>query len=519
MPHLVRKGARILNMIINIRSISYRGTYHGSGGMVALKKKAPNTDKYTSKSATLGPLAGAVSAGPVAEIAGDRPAGLDVRAQSALLQEAFEAPDSLESQAPAPAPPPQRRAFVARWGWRAFKSALGVAIIIVAGVGPVRRMFEFSSLEAVVNARLVSLRAPIDGKIGDTKSVPTIGAMAPKGEFMLRISNSRADRGRLDDLQRLIDQTESERSVIAKRLMRLKELHEQISQQARAFQAGRIRELEERALDLRAQVAAADAAELEATSTLGRTRALAASGAQTKAAVERAQRDAKVAIETQRSLNHRLFANEVELEAARHGEYVGDTYNDRPSSLQQADELSLRIADAQADLGSHEQRLAKIHAELDAEAARYSELSSAVLASPVDAQVWEVLVSPGEEVRKGQDLLRLLDCSGALVTVSVRESVFNQLRLGDKAQFEFSGKSGKYDGTITRMSGLAAPPDNLAIQQTGASSGGYRIAVSVPDLASAHCAVGRTGTVVFKASAGSGDIESVRDVISFLWPG
>jgi HlyD family secretion protein len=143
-----------------------------------------------------------------------------------------------------------------------------------------------------------------------------------------------------------------------------------------------------------------------------------------------------------------------------------------------------------------------------------------VLSSPIDAQVWEVLVSPGEEVRKGQDLLRLLDCSGALVTVTVRESVFNQLRIGDKAQFRFSGQSGRYDGTIVRMSGSAAPPDNLAIQPTGLSSGGYRIAVSVPDLASAaQCGVGRTGTVVFNASAGSGGtLQSLRDAASFFLP-
>src|ERR1700736_1454902 len=237
-------------------------------------------------------------------------------------------------------------------------------------------------------------------------------------------------------------------------------------------------------MDLKAQASATEASESEAASTLARTKALAASGYQTTVAVERAERDAKVAAQTQKSLNHRLFASVVELEAARRGEYVGDSYNDRPSSLQHADELSVRIAETEAQLGSLDQRLTRLHAALDAETSRYSEFSNAVLSSPTDARVWEILVSPGEEVRKGQDLLRLLDCSGTLVTVTVRESVFNQLRIGDQAQFRFSGQSGKHNGTIVRMSGSAAPPDNLAIQPTGLSSGGYRIAVSVPDLAS-----------------------------------
>jgi multidrug resistance efflux pump len=487
--------------------------------MVAERKKAPIGEIELSKSSTFGRSASGAPIGPVGETVGDRLPGLDVRAQSALLQEAFEPPDPLNLDTPSSTPSPQRGSIVARYGWRALKSALGLGVVIIAGVGPVQRLLEFSSVEAVVNARLVSMRAPIDGRIEDF--APTIGAATPRGRLMLHISNSRADRTRLDDLQRLIDQTEGERPAIAKHLTRLKELHEQVSQQARAFQAGRIRELEERMMDLKAQASATEASEFEAASTLARTKTLAATGYQTTVAVERAERDAKVAVQNQKSLNHRLFASVVELEAARRGEYVGDSYNDRPSSLQHADDLSVRIADAEAELNSREQRLAKLHAALDAEAARYSELSNAVLSSPIDAQVWEVLVSPGEEVRKGQDLLRLLDCSGALVTVTVRESVFNQLRTGDKAQFRFSGRSDRYNGTIVRMSGSAAPPDNLAIQSTGLSSGGYRIAVSVPDLASAeHCGVGRTGTVVFNASAGSGGtLKSLQDAVSFFLPG
>jgi len=487
--------------------------------MAAEPRKAPDTGIEPFKSSAFGVSASDAPVGPPGDAIADRLAGLDVRAQSALLQEAFQTPDALEPDAPVSTPSPKSGSFVARYGWRALKSALGLGVVIVAGVGPVQRLLEFSSVEAVANARLVSLRAPIDGRIEDF--APAIGAVTPRGRFLMHISNSRADRTRLDDLQRQVDQTESELPTIAKRLARLKELHEQVSQQARAFQAGRIRELEERMMDLKAQASATEASEFEAASALARTKSLAATGYQTTVAVERAERDAKVATQNQKSLNHRLFASVVELEAARRGEYVGDSYNDRPSSLQHADDLSVRIAEAEAELSSRDQRLDRLHAALDAETARYSELSNAVLSSPIDAQVWEVLVSPGEEVRKGQDLLRLLDCSGALVTVTVRESVFNQLRVGDKAQFRFSSQSGRYDGTIVRMSGSAAPPDNLAIQPTGLSSGAYRIAVSVPELASStQCGVGRTGTVVFNASAGPGGaLQPLRDAISFFLPG
>jgi multidrug efflux pump subunit AcrA (membrane-fusion protein) len=484
--------------------------------MAAEQKKAPKAGKAPPQSPP------AISAPDHAVRAGgdtvaERLAGLDVRAQSALLQEAFKTFDPTDNEIPAVAPKPERSSLISRYGWRSAKSVLGLLVVVIAGVGPMQRLLEFSSIEAVVNARLISLRAPIDGRIEDF--APTIGTTIPKGRLMMHISNSRADRGRLDDLQRLVEQTESERPANVKRLARLREIYAQVSQQAQAFQKGRIRELEERVEDLKAQLSATEASESEAASTLARTRTLAASGYQTSVAVERAERDAKVASHTQKALIHRLFASEVELEAARRGEYVGDSYNDRPSSLQHADEISVRLAEAEAELGSRDERLAKLRAALDAETARYSEMSNAVLMSPIDGQVWEVLVASGEEVRKGQDLMRLLDCSRAIVTVTARESVFNQLHIGDQAQFRFAGQSARYDGRIVRMSGIASPPDNLAIQPSGTTQGGYRIAVSVPALASAQCGIGRTGTVVFNSSTGSGTLRSIRDMISHFVSG
>jgi len=483
--------------------------------MAAIQKTAMSAETEPSQSSSLGDLASEAPTVAGREPVIDGLVGLDVRAQSALLQESFQTPNQIEVNAPLSAP--RLRSMASRYGWRALKSALGLLIVAVAGVGPLQRLFELSSTEAVVNARLISLRAPIDGKIEEF--APTIGTTVSRGRLMLHISNGRADRARLDDLQRMVDQIEGERPAVVKRLARLREIYEQITQQARAFQAGRIRELEERVLDLKAQVSATEVSEAEAASTLARTKTLAVSGYQTTVAVERAERDAKVAVHTQKSLNHRLFATEVELEAARRGEYVGDSYNDRPSSLQHADELSVRIAEGEAELSSRDERLLRMRAALDAETARYSEMSNALLSSPIDGQVWEILVAPGEEVRKGQDLMRLLDCSGALVTVTVRESVFNQLHIGDQAQFRFSNQSGRYSGTIVRMSGSAAPPDNLAIQATGLASGGYRIVVSVPELASAQCGIGRTGMAVFNSSGSGGTLRSIRDAISFFAPG
>jgi hypothetical protein len=164
----------------------------------------------------------------------DRIGSFDARVQSALLHEAFVAPEPLTpgSDSPSPSPARQPSAPHSRWASRALKSAVGLAVVAVVGVGPMQRLFEFSSVDAVVNARLVSLRAPIDGTLAIDLPSPAIGATAMNGITLLRITNSRADRSRLDDLRRLIDQIENERSSIVGRLDRLKDLYGKVVFQA-----------------------------------------------------------------------------------------------------------------------------------------------------------------------------------------------------------------------------------------------------------------------------------------------
>ena len=80
-----------------------------------------------------------------------------------------------------------------------------------------------------------------------------------------------------------------------------------------------------------------------------------------------------------------------------------------------------------------ETRLASLRAELADETQRYAERAAAELSAPVRGSVWEVMTAPGETVVRGQELVRLLDCSGVVVTATVGETAYNRLRIGDPA--------------------------------------------------------------------------------------
>jgi hypothetical protein len=99
---------------------------------------------------------------------------------------------------------------------------------------------------------------------------------------------------------------------------------------------------------------------------------------------------------------------------------------------------------------------------------------------------------------RGQDLVRLLDCSGVVVTATVGEGVYNRLYIGQPAGFRLRGENTTHAGRIISLTGVSAAGANLAIQPSALAREPFRVTVrlSDPDLAG-QCKVGRTGRVTF----------------------
>jgi multidrug resistance efflux pump len=318
------------------------------------------------------------------------------------------------------------------------------------------------------------------------------------GMSLLRIVNRRADRSRLDELRRLISQLEGEKAALVMRRDDLKTLHEELERQASAFRIGRIRQVEARVGELKGEISGAEATYNETQRVLERVKHLAHTGTMTEAALDKAKRDVTVAAGALAALRHRLEGTEIELNGLRQGIFIGDSYNDQPRSAQRADELAQRLSELAADIHAHETRLAGLRADLEQESKRYAERASADLVVPVRSSIWEVMTAPSETVVRGQDLARLLDCSGVVVTATVGETAYNRLRIGAPASFRFRGESADYKGRIVGLTGVATAPANLAIQPAALAREPYRVTVELPDLAKpGQCAIGRTGRVTF----------------------
>ena len=156
-----------------------------------------------------------------------------------------------------------------------------------------------------------------------------------------------------------------------------------------------------------------------------------------------------------------------------------------------------RAGDLEADLARTDTEIAWLANETIIEEVRFADLSEANITTPVAGRVWEMMTSPGEDVQAGQPLLKILDCSGAVITANVTESVYNRLQLGDRATFEPNDGGEPISGTVVNLTGAAGAPANLAINPDTLSKEPYRVTVAPRDAAPLACTVGRTGRVVF----------------------
>lgn len=394
------------------------------------------------------------------------------------------------------------------WG-RLVKFGAGAALLAVGALTTYQQVVVRVSREAVMNARVVSIRAPMDGIVKAAAAAP--GASVRSGMAIGQIEDPTPDDARSFQLQLDVSATERERASLSRRLADLEQARREANTQAEAYRLGRIHQVELRIEEARAGIAAATARESEAAAAESRGATLHAHGYMADAAFEHLTHAREVAEQETIAAKKRLDTLAVELESARTGTYLGDNYNDVPSSFQRARELTVRIDETKVALDELQQKAATVAAQLSAERKRLEARSSAALTVPIDGNLWTVQASAGEYVRKGQELFTVLDCSTVVVTASVSERDYNELHLGEPVRFRVAGTGREYNGQISKL-GLTSTGRSFAISPEERR---HQVAVQLNDLPaneSDSCAVGRTGEIVF---AGNGQGAVARAVEGF----
>jgi len=423
----------------------------------------------------------------------------------------FERPAS-QPEAPLVQPPPERpvavpepatpkTASAAKGFWqtwrRAIKVAVGLALVVFFGWSPLKMLLVASSVEAVVNARVVVLRAPIEGVLAAAPA-PWSSWTGDAALPTLKIVNAAADRSRLDDFnadrRRLLDQ----RAGLQSDLERAREDVKVFEDRLNAFRLGRIRLLESKLEAAQKQLDAANervslAAEQEAAfAQLSRT------GSTSRAEFLRARLAKIEADDAAAAAANQLGETKIELDALKSDGFLGDDYNDVPVSAQRLDDLRLRVRDLEARLAGVDRDLATAQTRIDEETERLNARAEAELALPKLGRVWEALAAQGEYVTRGQPLIRLLDCSTPEVTATVAETVYDRLRVGGPAQFFPATGGPALQGVVENLTGAADASGNFAIEPGALRKETRHVTVIVPNMpADVACEVGRSGVLTF----------------------
>jgi len=401
--------------------------------------------------------------------------------------------DATRREGPDPKPAPSGGILTRRVA----KVALGLALMGSLGWGPLRAMLATTSVEAVINARVETIRSPIEGiaaSVPDGARRWSATDPAPR----LRIVNPLADHARLDDLRRQAQALESEARSLERQSELTRAALETLNAQIERFREGRLKLLDARLAAQTAERAAAAARASQAAAAKRRGDQLAKSGTSTAAENDRRLYEWLAASSTETAAEKRLDETKVERDAIAQGVFVGDSYNDSPSSEQRAVELRLKAGDLDARVLAARTQMKLLADQIAEEEARFRAQSEALVNLPGSGRVWEMLTAPGERVGKGQDLMRLLDCSRALVTANVDENVYNRLEVGGRATFRLARQgAGPYEGVIVNLTGAAAASGNFAIPLAAMRKSSFYVTVAVDGMKEGGCSVGRTGTVTF----------------------
>jgi multidrug resistance efflux pump len=383
---------------------------------------------------------------------------------------------------------------------KTFRIVLGAVLLLGGLYIVVGEYLSGTSADATINARTAVLRAPIEGLA--EFSVRSIGARVAPEETVVRITDNRFDTSRLIDLERTRSTLEADLGRLKAQTAAVDEARNVLQAQAKSYQDGRVRQIWSRIAEAQAALHSAEARFREAGSALERTRELSSRGIQTAITLDRAKAQYDVAQQDIASARERISYLSAELAAAQNGVYIGDSYNDAPFSIQRIREFDLRLAELKAEAENVGRRLKLTVEQITAERVRVNRLTSAELGVQNPGIVWTFLANNGEHVNQGQDLVRFVDCSAIMVTASVSERVYSNLRIGMPAQFRLNGDSRVFEGTITRLggSGAASLYSTLAIGPSLEHLTRFDVTLSVPELLNhpdLSCAVGRTGRVVF----------------------
>jgi hypothetical protein len=262
------------------------------------------------------------------------------------------------------------------------KTTLAVGLVAIVGLAPFQMLTKGRAIDEA-GTLVATVGGPTHGEVELTRPRLDIGTVIVSGDPMLRFPDGRRNQV---DLARQLEQLKAERPDMAARLDRARAALANFTEQMQTFVDARILQLEARQDELAAELAAAQARNLEAKSSLARAIDLTNKGWRTKAQLDQVYRDSTVAEKLETAAEKRLESVGVELAAARRGVVVGAS-SDYLRYQQRVDRLEAEVNKLDAALTDHDRRITNLLGEFAPEVARPRGWAASDVATPFDSRI------------------------------------------------------------------------------------------------------------------------------------
>ncbi|MBP3126278.1 HlyD family efflux transporter periplasmic adaptor subunit [Thalassospira sp. ER-Se-21-Dark] len=311
----------------------------------------------------------------------------------------------------------------------------------------------------VVNAKLVTIQAPISGQL--VRAIPDVGEPVSAGSIVTRITDDTEPQALLTQLDGEYQLLRSRKTALVEKLSTLNGLRRELGERVREMVTGSMESLHYKMLEAAARQKGWMSVVKERDLSLARQKTLLADGHVAKARVEEAEsllEQAQQEVERARADEERYRKESGALEK---GVFVGDGQNDVPYSQQRLDEVVLAIADLNVQLTETNGRMASLEKQLRDESARAGRRESMLVRSPIDGLIWRRMATELATVTKNNDLAKILDCSDIRIEVPVDESLSDRMEIGAVVSVRLQGSPETFEGIISGVIGTRAVSPEL----------------------------------------------------------
>lgn len=384
---------------------------------------------------------------------------------------------------------------------RARKTRMVAAIgLIAAGaMGFAPYVFNDVSTQAAINAPIIRLTAASDGTVAQ---LPTDGKYFANST-RIRLLDLSQDTGEVAELRARARLAKAQIELSERQLAELQVQEQRLGRRAAVFTNATTARFSQDRAAASAELESCHVEKTEKLAALDRARQLAKQGFMSPAGVEKAEAALSVTQSQCSGVSAQLQSIQIARNAARSGVFIGDSYNDAPYAVQQADRVMLQRQAIEKTLSDATAEYTQTSLRLKDAVARAS------YRAPAGTLVWAATSSSGASIRAGEPVIDLVDCRRRFVQVALPERKAEIIEPGANADIRLIGSDDWMTGKVVNITGAAGRrQDTLLAASTYSQPGAREIIVDValpaqlPTKvdASRKCDVGRLAEVRFSRS-------------------